>query len=201
MTNARFEFEHMNDNLERAVRIIKKGGIVIFPTDTAFGIGCRIDDMRAVRKLFEIRKRPLDKAVPVLASSIEMVESYVEKIKPDVRDLMKKYWPGGLTLVMKCKKNRVSSLVRGGGDTIGVRIPAHDSALRVIRALGVPVVGSSANFAGGQTPFKVSELDSELVGLVDFVLPGRCSMGRVSTVLDVTKTPWKILRKGALRIT
>ncbi|OGH16547.1 MAG: threonylcarbamoyl-AMP synthase [Candidatus Levybacteria bacterium RIFCSPHIGHO2_02_FULL_40_18] len=191
----------MNKNLLKALETVKKGGIIIFPTDTAFGIGCRVDDEKTVERLFQIRKRPKEKAVPVLASSINMVEDYVEYIKPDVRKLMGKYWPGALTLVLPAKVERVSNLIRGGGKTIGIRIPDHDSILRVIRAVGVPILGPSANLAGEKTPFKMSDLDPNLVRLVDFVLHGRCKIKKPSTVLDVSKKPWKVIRQGAVRLT
>src|SRR3989344_7857718 len=123
----------MNKSFDTAVRILKNGGIVIFPTDTAFGIGCRVDDAKTVRKLFELRKRPSSKAVPILCSSVRMVREYVETVDPDVHKLMEKYWPGALTLVLSAKTNKVSELVRGGGKTIGIRIPNHRSILRVIR--------------------------------------------------------------------
>ncbi len=187
-------------NLDKAVDILKNGGIVIFPTDTAFGIGCRIDDESAVRKLFELRKRSKDKAVPILASSIQMVEDYVQPFDSDIRELMQKYWPGALTLVLACKVEKLPSLVRGGGNTIGIRIPDHNSALRVIRAVGVPILGPSANFAGGKTPFEFSDLDPNLVRKVDFVLPGQCKIKKPSTVLDVTVKPWKVVRAGAVSL-
>lgn len=190
----------MNKNLENAIEVLRAGGIVIFPTDTAFGIGCRIDDEQAVRRLFELRKTSKEKAVPVLCSSIQMVQAYVRPFGWDVRKLMQKYWPGALTLVISAKTNKVPELVRGGGETIGARIPDHDSILRVIRAVGVPILGPSANFAGEKTPFKMSDLDPNLVRLVDFVLRGRCKIKKPSTVLDVTVKPWKILRSGAVKI-
>ena len=188
------------DNISTAVGGINKGGIVIFPTDTAFGIGCRIDNKDAIERLFELRKRPADKAVPVLVSSIEMAEQYVNKIEPEVRNLMKKYWPGGLTIVLKCKKDRVPSRVRGGRDTIGVRIPNNKETIELITKVGVPVLGPSANFSGGATPFEVSQLDPELVSQVDFVLPGSCSLKQASTVIDCSVEPWKVLREGAVKV-
>ena len=190
----------MNRNLDKAVRIVKSGGIIIFPTDTAYGIGCRVDDKKAIQRLFKIRKRPQDKAVPVLASSIEMLEEYVQEISPEVRSLMEKYWPGGLTLVLNCKKDKIPGLVRGGGSTIGIRIPAHQTVRELIKKVGVPILAPSANFSGERTPFKMLDLDPELARLVDFVLPGKCSVHKPSTVVDVTQKPWKILRSGAVKI-
>ena len=190
----------MNKNLARAIEVIRGGGIVIFPTDTAFGIGCRIDDERAVKRLFEIRKRPKEKAVPILASSIRMVHEYVEIIDLDILELMKKYWPGGLTLVLNCRTEKVPNLVRGGGETVGFRIPNHGSLLKVITKVGVPILGPSANFAGGKTPFASSDLDPNLLGKVDFVLRGRCKIKKPSTVLDVTVKTWRVIGKGAVEI-
>src|SRR5487761_627636 len=114
------------DDVTEAIRVLKKGGIVIFPTDTAFGIGCRIDDEEAVKRLFRIRKRPENKAVPVLVSSLHMAQKYVQEIQQDVVEkLIKPYWPGALTIVLASRNDRVPELVRGGTDTVGVRVPDH----------------------------------------------------------------------------
>lgn len=190
----------MNNDLEKAVKILKNGGIVIFPTDTAFGIGCRIDNEEAVQRLFEIRKRPKEKAVPVLASSIEMVEKYVEPFDWEIRNLMDKYWPGALTLVLNCKTEKVPSLLRGGGKTIGIRIPDNASITEIINRVGVPILGPSANFSGEKTPFEFLDLDPELLSKVDFVLHGECRLKKPSTVLDVSVKPWSIIREGAVKI-
>src|SRR5438067_101266 len=119
----------MND-VKRAIQILKDGGIVIFPTDTAFGIGCRIDDEDVVKRLFRIRKRSETKAVPVLVSSLHMAKAYLQPVPQDVIEkLMKRYWPGALTIVLKCRTDQVPSLARGGGETIGVRVPDHLTTL------------------------------------------------------------------------
>jgi len=188
-------------NLKKGVSIIKKGGIVIFPTDTAFGIGCRIDDEKAVKKLFDMRKRPQDKPAPVLIDSIEMAEEFSEKIPSDVlENLIKPFWPGALTIILNCNKKKVPCLVRGGGNTLGFRMPDNKLALGLIKGVGVPILGSSANFSNGKTPFKESDLDKKLIKLVDFVLPGATKEHKTSTVIDCSKKPWKVLRKGAVEI-
>src|SRR5579863_6213760 len=111
----------MND-IAKAVQILKDGGIVIFPTDTAFGIGCRIDDENAVKRLFTLRKSPETKAVPVLVSDLSMAQEYLEPVPQEVIEkLVKAHWPGALTIVLKSKTDKVPSLVRGGTDTLGVR--------------------------------------------------------------------------------
>jgi len=191
----------MNKNLEQAVKIVKNGGIIIFPTDTAFGIGCRVDNESAVQKLFKLRKRANDKAVPVLVSSVKMVEDYLQDLNPEVRQLMKRFWPGGLTIVFKYKKGKIPKLAAGGGLTIGVRMPNNKTTLDLIRKVGVPILGPSANFSGDPTPFKKSDLNSKLVSLVDFVLPGICKLKKASSVIDCTSKPFKILRDGAIDLT
>src|SRR5579872_653282 len=141
------------DDVTKAVQILKNGGIVIFPTDTAFGIGCRIDDEDAVRRLFALRKRSETKAVPVLVSSLHMAEHYVKEIPKDVIEkLIQPYWPGALTIILRCIEVKVPELVRGGGHTIGVRVPDHLTTLALINGVGVPILGTSANFAGEATP-------------------------------------------------
>jgi len=189
----------MNSKLKNVINIVKKGGIIIFPTDTAFGIGCRIDDEKLVKKLFETRRRPKEKAVPVLVSSIKMAEEYAD-INETAKTLIQKHWPGGLTVVVNAKLDKTNSLVRGGGKTIGLRMPKHSTTLKLIQETGIPIIGSSANFAGEATPYKQSDLNSDLVKLVDAVLPGRCSVKLSSTVVDCTGDNIKILRQGAVKL-
>ncbi len=188
----------MKIDISQAIETVKQGGIIIYPTDTAFGIGCRIDDMDAIRKLFSIRERPSNKATPVLFSSLEMVEDYVTAIPEDVRPLLKKYWPGALTVVLLAVTQKVPSLVRGGGLGIGCRIPSHEVPLEIINALGIPIIGTSANFAGEPTPYKMADINSRLISLVDFIVPGTTSVQKESTVIDCTQNQWKVLRKGAI---
>lgn len=191
----------MEKEIEKAVGILNEGGIVIFPTDTAFGIGCRIDNEESVERLFKIRKRPNDMAVPVLVNSIKMAKSYLENVDEKVLGLMNKYWPGALTIVLDCDKKLVHELVRGGGSTIGVRMPDHSDLLELISDVGVPILGPSANFHGESTPYLVEDLDPELIRLADYVLSGGTKETKnVSTVIDCTKDPWKMLRQGAIKI-
>jgi L-threonylcarbamoyladenylate synthase len=189
------------DDVAKAVKIIKEGGVGIFPTDTAFGIGCRIDDEAAVRRLFTIRRRPETKAVPVLVSSLHLAQPYLKPVPQEVIDtLMNPYWPGGLTIVLPCLPEKVTSLVRGGTDTLGIRVPDHLTTLALIEGVGIPIIGTSANFSGGQTPYRFEDLDQELVEQVDFVLAGECHGKQASTVIDCTQRPWKILRQGAVQL-
>ena len=103
-----FLLKNMNDQITQVTKILNQGGIVIFPTDTAFGIGCRIDNEDAVKRLFKIRNRPQSQAVPALVSDLEMARKYAEEVSEDViKKLIEPYWPGALTIVLKAnKKNK-----------------------------------------------------------------------------------------------
>jgi L-threonylcarbamoyladenylate synthase len=192
----------MDKNISKAIDILNQGGIIIFPTDTAFGIGCRIDNQEAIERLFKIRKRPQEQAVPVLVSNLKMAKDYaLEFPQKVIQKLIKRYWPGALTVVVKCQKNKVHELVRGGTETIGLRMPNNATILKVIEQVGVPILGPSANFHGENTPFDLKDLNPKLVKLVDFVLEGECELKSTSTVVDVSEAQWKILRQGALNIT
>lgn len=193
--------EELESDIERAIGILKKGGIIVYPTDTAFGIGCRIDDEKAIKRLFAIRKRPKEQAVPVLVDTVKMAQEYLEPIPKEVIDkLIEPYWPGALTIVLPCKKDRVPQLVRGGGNTLGVRIPNHPIARSIIRAVGVAILGPSANLHGKKTPYEVRDLNRELVSQVDYLIEGECSLKQPSTVIDCSQKPWKIVREGAIKI-
>ncbi|QQG41008.1 MAG: threonylcarbamoyl-AMP synthase [Candidatus Levyibacteriota bacterium] len=191
----------MISNIEKAIKILKEGGIVIFPTDTAFGIGCRVDNKESVRRLFKIRKRPQTQAMSILIDTITMAKKYVLKIPQDVIDkLIEPYWPGALTIVLSANMKSVSSLVRGGGETVGVRIPNHAIARKLIRGVGVGILGPSANFHDEQTPYRYEDLNPKLIKLVDYVIPGECLVGKASTVIDCSEKPWAVVREGAIKL-
>lgn len=190
----------ISNELHKAVEILNDGGIIIFPTDTAFGIGCRIDKESSIQNLFELRKRPQEKAVPILVSSIEMAKEYVKNIPFDTQTLIDSNWPGALTIVLPAKLDKVPELVRGGGTTVGIRMPNHKITLELIEKAGIPILGPSANFSSEKTPYKYDDLDPALIKKVGFVLNGETSEGNVSTVIDCSTIPWRIVRQGAVKI-
>ncbi len=188
------------ENINKAIEVVKSGGIIIFPTDTAFGIGCMIDNHEAVDRLFRVRRRPMTQAMPVLVSSAKMSLAYLDHPSDIVRQLMVTYWPGALTIVAPCKKKLIYSPIRGNGNTVGVRMPDHDMTLAIITEVGVPILGPSANFHGSPTPYRQEDLDPELVKLVDYVVPGECTVKQASTVVDCSVDPYTIIRQGAVRL-
>jgi L-threonylcarbamoyladenylate synthase len=190
----------MHRDLEETIKVLKKGGVVIFPTDTAFGVGCRMDDENAVRRIFEIKRKPLSDALLVLVDSVDMAEKYVD-IPGDVRKkLINRYWPGGLTIFFKCKKDKVPSIVRSGSDVLAIRWPNHKEIEEIIKKVGVPIIATSANISGKQTPFKVEDVNKSLIDNADYVMEGECAYKKESTIIDTTVTPWKIVRKGAVKL-
>ncbi len=188
----------INKDVVKAIQVLNDGGIVIFPTDTAFGIGCRIDNHDAVDRLFQLRKRPRTQALPVLVSSESMALPYFTSPSNVVRHLMKTYWPGGLTIIAPCDVHKVYSPIRGGTKAVGLRMPNYEVTLSMISSVGVPIVGPSANFHGKKTPFTFNDLDEALVKLADFVLIGDCYGTSSSTVVDCTIEPYTIVRRGAV---
>lgn len=186
---------------DKAVELFLQGKIGIFPTDTAFGIGCVVYDESAVERLFSIKKRPENKPTPVLVSSIEMAQNLVQtNFSTRVRKIMERYWPGGLTLVLECNNEKIPNLVRGGTKTLGVRMPDSEMIKNIITKLNKPILAPSANFSNDKTPFKKDDINREFLSLVDFYLEGECKGEKSSTVLDCTNEPYTILREGAVAL-
>jgi L-threonylcarbamoyladenylate synthase len=192
----------MSRKMQEAIKVFKNGGIVIFPTDTAIGIGCKLNNEKSLKKLFEIRKRPQNKPMLILVDSVEMAQKYLLPIPQEIIDkLIDRYWPGELTIIFNCNIDKVPSLARNGGNTLGVRLPDNFKLRALIKEIGAPIVAPSANFSGEKPPFKLEELDPELEKLADYVLKeGTGLQKNVSTIIDCTVTPWKIIREGATKI-
>jgi len=184
----------------KVVKILNRGSLVIFPTDTAYGLGCRIDKPAALKKLQKITRRPSNMPSPVLVSSLSMAQKYLQKTTPELKSLARKFWPGPLTLIYRCKTQKVHPLVRGGKKTLGVRQPNHSLILKIIKKIDVPIIGTSANIHGHQTPFNKKDLNPKLIKKVDLIIYGRCLHNQASTVLDLSKTPWQVLRRGSIKV-
>lgn len=174
--------------LNKAIEVLKKGGIVIFPTDTVYGIGCKWDNPSAISRIRNIKSTTQN--LPILVASVSQAQK-IGKISPQALGLINKYWPGGLTILVKSKKN---------DQKIGIRMPSSDNVKYIIENLGYPIIGTSANFHGQKAPTKSADLDPGLIKLVDYVVKGECKEGKESTVIDTTVSPTKILRRGAIII-
>lgn len=185
----------VENDIERAVEILKKGGIVAFPTETVYGIGCDAFNEKAVERLYEIKKRPRDKPLIVGVGSVEEIYEIAE-VNEVAEKLIKEFFPGSLTLVLKNKK--IPSIVTANSQKVAVRMPSHEIPLKLIRKLGKPIVVPSANISGRPSPTKFEHVLSDFGESVDAIVIGECQIGIESTILDVTVSPPKLLRPGAV---
>lgn len=187
-------------NVQDTIDALKKGKVMVFPTDTAFGIGCRMDYKTSVERIFEIKKRSRENALLVLVDSVKMAEEYV-KIPEDVRKkLVDVYWPGGLTIFFQRRKDKVPDLVTSGADILALRMPEHHVIRKIITGVGVPIIATSANLSGEETPYVLEDVSAEILNSVDAVLKGECTYKKESTIIDTTVTPWNIVRSGAVKL-
>jgi len=182
----------------RAVEILKSGGIVAFPTDTVYGLGANPFIAEAVERIYEVKRRARDLPLPLLLADRCDIEKVAATIPDTARLLAEHFLPGGITLVLKSSA-WVPSYIRAGGDTVAVRIPDHHVPIALIRGLGLPLVGTSANISGRPSPTAAEEVNEQLGGQIDLVIDGgSCSSGAESTVIDVTGVLPSILREGAV---
>jgi L-threonylcarbamoyladenylate synthase len=181
-------------NIRVTSRIAERGGLIIYPTETVYGLGCNPFDVEAVKQILKLkgnRKKPL----PVLAASINDAEK-IATFSQKGKKLATKFWPGPLTIVVP-KKTFLPDIVTFGLDSVGLRIPDNEAALRLIRLSGGLLIGSSANKSGGVPPRTVLEISEELREKVNVVLDGGATaQGRPSTIVDLTSGKPKILREG-----
>ena len=184
--------------IEAAAEILRRGGMAAYPTDTVYGLGARADDAAAVRRVFELKSRPLDQALPLLIGDRSPLEMVVRTVSPLANILIRRFWPGALTLVLP-KGAALPDAVTGGGDTVAVRLPGHPVPRALAAALGVPVVGTSANLSGMPSALTADEVRAQLGDRVEIIIDGgRVTGGIESTVLDLTGTVPRILREGAV---
>ncbi|MBA4311912.1 MAG: threonylcarbamoyl-AMP synthase [Chlorobiaceae bacterium] len=182
-----------------AARWIQEGGIILYPTDTIYGIGCDAFNEKAVEKIFKIKERSASNPALMLASSAAMVQSLVAEMSPLAIQLMKIFWPGPLTLLFKPKKIMPRLLI-SEDNKIGIRIPDHQFCLFIIEQCNTPIVSTSANLSGIQTSGKISELKKIFFGKVDLIIDsGDLENVTPSTIVDVTAEPPAVVREGVIK--
>ncbi len=182
----------------RAIDALREGRVVAFPTDTVYGVGCRIDEDRAVRRIFALKSRPLTDPLPILLADANQLDEVASRVPEAARKLIERFWPGPLTIVV-ARSPRVPSLVASGGDTVAVRLPNHRVPRALVRAVGIPIVGTSANSHGARAPLTAQQVVFDLGDQIDLVLDeGRTPLGVESTVVDVTGPSLRVVREGAI---
>ncbi len=183
-----------------AAGVLRKGGLVAFPTETVYGLGALVWDEKAVERVFQVKGRPSDNPLIVHVSSVEMVEKVAAQIPEDAYKLMEKAWPGPLTIVLPRGKS-VPRSVTAGLDTVAVRMPSHPVALSLIRESGEPVAAPSANPSGKPSPTSGRHVVRDLMGKIEVILDaGETLYGVESTVVNITTDPPTLLRPGAITV-
>jgi L-threonylcarbamoyladenylate synthase len=183
--------------IAQAAAILRRGGLVAFPTETVYGLGANALDAAAVRRIFEVKQRPATSPLIVHAASETMARAYAAVWSPAARDLARRFWPGPLTLVVP-KKPVIPDIVTAGLATVGLRVPAHPLAIALIRAAGVPVAAPSANRFTQLSPTSAEHVRASLGDAVDMILDGGSTpVGIESTVLSLVGVP-TLLRPGMI---
>ncbi len=174
--------------INKAAAVVRKGGIVIFPTDTVYGVGCRADNLESQQSIYRLKKRDSSKPLPVLIADQRQLQGLKVVITPETKKLIKKYWPGPLTLVLATKY----------GKTIGVRMPEHEVALALLKKTG-PLATTSVNISGQKSAKAVKNIPLSIIQAVALVLDsGNCPLSVESTIVDMTGRLVKILREGCI---
>lgn len=188
------------NELDKAFTALDNDGVVVFPTDTLYGLGADVFSLPALQRIFAIKGRPAELALPVLVAGLDQVESVALPMTNQAQQLAERFWPGPLTLVMR-RSPELPDLVTGGADTVAVRMPAHRIPLALARRLGRPITGTSANLSGSPDLLDLDSIDSQLGNLVDYIIrAGPSPEGTGSTVVDITGDEPRILRDGAISL-
>ncbi len=188
------------DDVASAARILRRGGLVAFPTETVYGLGAIASNEAAVQQIFAVKGRPSGVPLILHVANLEMASRYVQRVDPRAALLANKFWPGPLTFVLR-RAQQVSLVVTGGGETVAVRAPAHPAAMALIDAAGEGIAAPSANRHGDLPPVRAEQVFQGLGGAIDAVLDGGRSPGGLeSTVLDLTQSTARVLRRGAVSI-
>lgn len=188
----------IQQQVEKGVSILKQGGLVAFPTDTVYGLGAGANNQQAVARVYRVKERPQNIALPLLLANVSQIGEVAEPVPPIAWLLAHNFLPGALTIVLP-KSDLVPDIITAGGETVAVRVPAHPIPIALAQGLGVPIVGTSANVSGKPSVLTADEVYSQFGRNVDLIIDGgRCPGGRESTIIDVTGEEPVILREGVI---
>lgn len=187
-----------NYEIDKAVKFLKDGLLVSFPTETVYGLGADATNTEAVKKVFQAKNRPTDNPLIVTVSSIEMVEDFAI-VNELARKLMTYFWPGPLTIILPIKQGTLDMIVTGGLKTVAFRNPDNETTLKLIASFGKPIVGPSANLSGTPSPTTASHVYQDMNGRISAIIDdGSTKIGVESTIIDMSNDYPVILRPGAI---
>lgn len=186
------------EKLKEPAKIIKDGGIVVFPTETVYGIGTNGLDEEAVKRLFEVKHRPIEKPISLLVSNMEMVGKIAKDITDIEYKIMEAFFPGPLTIILK-KKGNVPDIITAGKETVGIRMPSGEVARKIVEYANVPIAAPSANISGEPSGTKIKNIIKSFDGQVDYFIDGgESKLGISSTIVQVIDGVPHILREGSI---
>jgi L-threonylcarbamoyladenylate synthase len=184
--------------MKEAARIVSEGGVIVYPTDTVYGLGCNPFNQDAVKRIFRI-KGERTKPLPILALNVKEIERIAYTTQKALK-LAEEFWPGSLTMILS-KKSSLPSIVTRDLDSVAVRVPNHKVALELIRMSGGLLVGTSANKTGKKPPRTAAEASKQIGEEVDLTIDdGPTPIGASSTIIDLTRKKLKILRQGPIKL-
>lgn len=190
-----------NLDYEKIGAELKKGKIIIYPTDTVYGVGGIITNEETIKNIYKAKDRSFSSPLIALISSADKIEEIAvinEKNREKINKLIQVFWPGGLTIILESKKI-VPPIMISNGKTVGVRMPDHETALKIIESAGGILPTTSANISGEAAPRSYEELDEKFKCRVDITVDGgKCPIGTASTIIDMSSENIKILREGAI---
>ena len=183
---------------EAAAQALRAGGLCAVPTETVYGLAACATDAAAVEKIYAVKGRPEKKPLSLLVAGTEALDRWGREVPQAALSLAERFWPGPLTLVVRAAPE-IPSVVRAGGETVGLRCPDHPLTLSLLRLLALPLAAPSANPSGAKSPVTARQVLDFFDGKIDCVLDGgECGLGRESTIVDMSAAPYRILRQGAL---
>ena len=190
--------KRISREIETAAVLLREGSLVAVPTETVYGLAGNGLDEKVIESIYEVKGRPAVKPISLMVPGPEAIDQLCTEVPEAARQLAERFWPGPLTLVLKAKES-VPEILRAGGATVGLRCPRQEQTLRLLRELEFPLAVPSANPSGAESPKDAEQVlryfDGKIAAVID---GGPCALGLESTVLDLSRTPYRILRQGSL---
>ena len=191
--------KEIEEKISAAAKILREGGLVGIPTETVYGLAANGLDPVAVKRIFEAKGRPQDNPLILTIPGQQWLPRFCKDIPPLAYVLARKFWPGPLTMILKCRKDVVPDIITAGLDTVAMRCPNHPVTLAIIREAGIPVAAPSANTSGRPSCTTAQDVLEDMDGKIEGVVDGGpCTVGVESTILDLTCEPPRLLRPGGL---
>jgi L-threonylcarbamoyladenylate synthase len=186
----------LRKQVDKGVNILRKGGVIAFPTDTVFGVGSSIYNEKAIERVFEVKQRTHNMSLPVLLADVSQVHEVAADIPSYAWKLIDRFWPGGLTLIVY-RTRVIKDIITNGGDSVAIRLPDHPVPYALIKGCGTPLIGTSANISGQPSVTTAQAVKEQFKDTLDLVIDGSPEpKGTESTIVDVTGEAPVMIREG-----